>query len=68
MIRDVCEGLAHFPYASAATDEPNVRRVPLVRFPYSTFFRVHATRDLVEIARVVHGARVKDLGQMPDDT
>jgi plasmid stabilization system protein ParE len=66
-IRAVCEGLADFPYASVETDEPNVRRAPLVRYPYTVFCRIDATRDLVEIARVVHGARVKDLGRMPDD-
>jgi toxin ParE1/3/4 len=66
-IRSTCEGLADFPYASVATDEPNVRRVPLVGFPYTIFYRIDAERDLVEIARVVHGARVKHLGKMPDD-
>ncbi len=33
MIRATCEGVADFPYASAATDLPGIRRVPLVRFP-----------------------------------
>jgi toxin ParE1/3/4 len=66
MIRATCEGLADFPYASAATDEPNVRRVPLVRLPYTIFFRIDAARDLVEIARVLHSARVRDLGKLPD--
>ena len=31
MIRTVGERLADFPYASVATDEPNLRRVPLAR-------------------------------------
>jgi toxin ParE1/3/4 len=66
-IRTICEGLADFPYASAATDEPDVRRTPLVRFPYTIFYRVDAARDVVEVARAVHGARVRDLGKMPDD-
>jgi toxin ParE1/3/4 len=66
-IRANCEGLADFPYAAAATDEPNVRRMPLVRYPYAIFFRIDAVRDVVEIARVIHGARVKRLGAMPDD-
>jgi plasmid stabilization system protein ParE len=59
--------LADFPYAAAATDEPNVRRVPLVRFPYTVFYRVDPVHRVVEIARVVHGARVRDLGKIPDD-
>lgn len=28
MVRNTCEGLADFPYAAVATDEPNVRRLP----------------------------------------
>ncbi|MEZ5844826.1 MAG: type II toxin-antitoxin system RelE/ParE family toxin [Hyphomicrobiaceae bacterium] len=65
-IRQVCEGLAEFPYASAATDEPGVRRVPLVRYPYTVFYRVDDARQRVEIARVLHGARVTDLGHVPE--
>jgi toxin ParE1/3/4 len=65
-IRATCEGLADFPYASAPTDEPNVRRLPVVRYPYTIFFRVDPDRELVEITRVIHSARVKNLGQMPD--
>ena len=65
MIRAACEGLADFPFAPAATDEPNVRRLPLVRYPYTIFYRVDPIRDLVEIVRVVHSARVTDLGRPP---
>ena len=66
MIRNTCEGLGLFPYASAQTDEANVRRVPLVRYPYTIFFRIDDAADRVEIAGVVHGARVKSLGKLPD--
>ncbi len=67
LIRTSCESLADFPFASAATDEPNVRRLPLVRYPYTIFYRIDLVRDLVEIARVVHGARIKDLGALPEN-
>ena len=67
MIRFACEGLAEFPYASVPTDEPSVRRVPLVRVPYTIFCRIDEVRDIVEIARVLHGARVRNLGRMPED-
>lgn len=67
LIRRTCEGLADFPLASVATDEPNVRRAPLVRYPFTVFYRVDPTRDLVEIARVIHSARVQDLERMPGD-
>ena len=65
MIRSTCEGLADFPYAAVATDEPNVRRLPLVRYPYTIFYRVDAGRALVEIARVIYSGRVQDLGKLP---
>lgn len=66
-IRADCERLGQFPYASAVTDEPNVRRLPLSRYPYTIFCRIDAERGIVEIARVIHGARVRDLGQMPEE-
>lgn len=64
-IRSQCELAADFPFASAATDEPDVRRLPIVRLPYTIFFRVRPGRDVVEIARILHSARVTDLRQMP---
>ena len=66
LIRSKCEGLAYFPLASEATDEPNVRRLPLVRYPYTIFYRIDAARNLVEIARVIHSARIKNLRRLPD--
>jgi len=66
MIRSTCEGLAHFPYAAAATDEPNIHRLPLVRYPYTIFYRIAPERKRVEIARIVHSGRVQDLGRVPD--
>jgi plasmid stabilization system protein ParE len=65
-LRATCEGLGDFPFASALTGEPNVRRVPLVRFPYTIFYRIDSLRDVVEIARILHGARVRNLGRIPD--
>jgi toxin ParE1/3/4 len=67
LIRSTCEGLAHFPYASIATDEVNIRRLPLVRYPYTIFYRVDSARRLGEIARVIHGARIRDLRRLPND-
>lgn len=66
-IRSACNGLADFPFAAVATDEPNVRRLPLVRYPYTIFYRIDAARALVEIARVVHGARVRNLRTLSRD-
>jgi toxin ParE1/3/4 len=66
-IRTRCERLADFPFATPATDMPNVRRLPLVRYPYTVYFRIDAERRLVEIARVIHSARIKNLGRLPPD-
>lgn len=66
MIRSTCEGIADFPHASAVTDFPDIRRVPLVRYPYTIFFRINELAGLVEIARVVHASRIKSLTQMPE--
>lgn len=66
-IRAECERLGDFPYASIATDEPNVRRLPLSRYRYTIFCRMNDARGIVEIARVIYSGRVKDLGKLPDD-
>lgn len=66
-IRADCERLGQFPYASATTDEPNVRRLPLSRYRYTIFCRINEELGVVKIARVIHGARVKDLGTLPEN-
>ena len=64
-IRSTCAGLGFFPFASAETDEPRIRRIPVVRYPYTIFFRVVESGGIVEIARVVHAKRVRSLRAMP---
>jgi toxin ParE1/3/4 len=54
------------PYIGAKTDEPNLYRYPLARYRYTIFYRVDEQRDALEVVRVVHGARVRDLGKVPD--
>jgi len=49
------------------TDEPNVYRRPLGKYRYTIFYRLLADDAGIEVARVTHGARVKNLGQMPED-
>jgi len=66
-IRKACEGLSDFPYVAAATDEPGVFRLPLVRYPYTIFYRIDEGRDRIEIARVVHSRRIRDLGKAPGE-
>lgn len=61
------EGLVDLPFSAPATDAPNRRRRPPGRYSYSIFYRLNQERDLVEIVRVIHGARVMDVGQLPSD-
>lgn len=55
------------PRSGPRTDEPNVYRRPLGKYPYTIFYRAITDDDGIEIARVVHGARVKSLDQLPED-
>jgi plasmid stabilization system protein ParE len=54
--------------AGARTDEPNVYRWPLGRYRYTVFYRALPTSDQIEVARVIHSARVKNLRRLPQDT
>jgi toxin ParE1/3/4 len=67
VIRSQCERLTGFPYAAAKTDEPYLFRLPIVRVPYTIFYRVNLAMDRIEIARVLHGARITNLQSLPDD-
>ena len=52
------------PRAGARTDQPNVFRRPLGKYRYTIFYRTRT--DGIEVARVVHGARVKKLTKLPE--
>ncbi len=56
------------PYAAGKTDEPDVYRRPLGgRYRYTIFYRALGRREGIEVARVVHGARVKNLRKLPGE-
>lgn len=55
------------PRAIGRTDEPNLYRRPLGKYRYTIFYRVLPGDAGIEVARVVHSARVKDLHKMPAD-
>jgi len=55
------------PHASGITDEPGVYRRPLGRYRYTIFYRVLLRGEGIEVARVIHGARVGNLRRMPND-
>lgn len=58
--------MAHFPYAATKIEGMDVWRLPLVRLHYTIFYRVVSTDDEVQVLRVVHGARVRRLDELPD--
>jgi toxin ParE1/3/4 len=65
-IRETAEKLLHFPGVGVLTDVEDVRRLPLVRYPYTIFYRIAVAADAIEILRVVHAATIKELGQLPE--
>lgn len=65
-IRTTVAGLATHPGIGRITDLEDVRRLPLVRYPYTIFYRLVWVDDAVEILRVSHSARVRDLGKVPE--
>jgi len=54
------------PRAIGKTDEPSLYRRPLGKYRYTIFYRVLPGDEGIEVARVVHGARVKDIHKAPD--
>ena len=55
------------PRIGTKADEPGLFRWPLRKYQYTIFYRVLPAGDGIEIARIVHGARVKKLGILPED-
>jgi plasmid stabilization system protein ParE len=54
-------------YAASKTDEPNLYRRPFGKYHYPIFYRIRADHADIEIARVLHGARIRDLRKLPYD-
>ena len=55
------------PYAARKTDEPDVYRKPLGKYRYAIFYRVLAKDARIEIVRVLHSARIRNLDKLPDE-
>ena len=55
------------PRIGIKTDEPALFRWPLRKYRYAIFYRLLPSADGIEIARIIHGARVKKLGTLPRD-
>ena len=54
-IRDAVEQLGHQPHSGYRTDNPDVRVLFVVRYPYKIFYRVRD--DAVEILHIRHTSR-----------
>jgi len=59
--------LSRMPYCGSKLDELETWRLPLVRYPYTIFYRTRADAGELQILRIVHSARVKDLGRVPEE-
>lgn len=54
-MQQTIERLGDFPFLGRVTDEPSVRVLPLVRYPYLIFYAVLV--DAVVVLHIRHGAR-----------
>jgi len=57
--------IVEFPRTGNMTDEAGLYRYALRKYRYTIFYRVIAGQDVVEVARIIHGARVVNLRQLP---
>ena len=55
------------PHTGSRTNVPNLYRRPLGKYRYTVFYRTLPAGDGIEVVRVVHGARVKDLDVLPEE-
>ena len=65
--RTTIEGLSDFPELGVPTKLQDVRRIPLVRFPYTVFYQVDQREKAVDILCVIASARIQNLDQVPDE-
>jgi plasmid stabilization system protein ParE len=56
-IEDLCEKLGEFPGMGTKTNQPGVRVLPVVRYPYLIFYLFLPAMDEVRILRIRHGRR-----------
>lgn len=68
-IERTIESCARRPRTGIRTDEPNVYRYMLGkrRNKYTIFYRLLGGDEGIEVARVLHSARIKTLGRVPED-
>jgi plasmid stabilization system protein ParE len=53
------------PLANPRTRSPHVRRCPLKKYRYTIFYRIFPGEKDIEVMRVRHSARVRNLRRVP---
>jgi toxin ParE1/3/4 len=56
-IEELCETLGEFPGMGSITNQPGVRMLPVVRYPYIIFYLPMVEAREVRILRIRHGRR-----------
>ena len=63
-IRMQCDALARFPELGVKTDFEDIRRLPIVRYPLTIYYRIGVLAPQLEILRVVWSKSVRNLDQV----
>lgn len=64
-IRKTADDVAGFPGIGAPTNSRHVRRLPLVRYGYTLFYRIVIADDVVDILRIVPARKIRNLVRVP---
>ena len=64
-IRRECDALARFPELGVKTDFEDIRRLPIVRYPLTIYYRIDVLAPQLEILRVVWSKSIRNLDQVP---
>ena len=64
-IRVACLGLADFPEIGVLNSRKNVRRLPVVTYRFTIFYRVMSADGVWQILRIAPSAKVKTLANLP---
>ena len=55
------------PHAAAKTNQVNVYRRPIGKYRYTVCYRAFPGDEGIEVVRVIHSARIKNLATVPDE-
>ena len=60
-----CERIGMFPRSNPMIRTPGIRRCPLVKYPFTIFYRLNEKQHEVTIIAVVQSSRVRNLNSVP---